>query len=48
MEIQSEFSNIFWIETTIQTYQFTQNSGEVTVLPEYFNQNKTIFSKHLF
>jgi hypothetical protein len=23
----------------------TQNSGEVTVLPEYFNQNKTIFSK---
>ena len=44
-KFQSEFSNIFSNRDNNTDLSLTQNSGDKSVLPEYFNQNKTIFSK---
>ncbi len=44
-KFQSEFTNIFSNRDNNTDLSLIQNSGDVTLLPEYFNQNKAIFSK---
>jgi hypothetical protein len=46
MEIQSEFSNIFSNRDN-NDLSLTPKQWWNAVLPEYFNQNKTIFSKNI-
>ncbi|WP_121364756.1 hypothetical protein [Flavobacterium limicola] len=44
-KFQSELANIFSNRDINTDLSLTQNSGDVTILPEYLNQNNTIFNK---